>query len=107
MKRIIQGILMVKEWLGLSGSQSWPKFIRAIRTLCEIFRDSLVEELRKRLSKQTQSGVPLINGGLMGRKHLDSWSAFTHLAVRRNAKSSWRLSSINQGSFAVRQLDTK
>lgn len=86
---------------------SWLRFIRAIHILFVSFVSTMVAALENGLSKANQSGVRLINGGFMATKHLDSWRAFTHLAVRRNAKSSWRLTSIRLGKPAVKQLNDK
>ncbi len=85
----------------------WPKFIRAIQAFFVTSTSALVALLDGFISKTNQSGVRLINGGFMATKHLDSWRAFTHLAVRKNAKSSWRLTSIKLGKPAVKQLNDK
>lgn len=97
-----------KGWCGLNlKAQLWPRFIRAIRVSFVTFTSALVAVFDGFISKTNRSGVRLINGGFMATKHLDSWRAFTHLAVRKNAKSSWRLTSIKLGKPAVKQLNDK
>lgn len=101
-------ILTEKAWFESKPRRaSWLRFIHAIRTLFVTFTSALVAALEGAISKTSQNGVRLINGGFMATKHLDSWRAFTHLAVRRNAKSSWRLTSIRLGKPAVKQLNDK
>lgn len=101
-------ISTAKGWSGFNHkTQLWLRFIRAIRTYFVTLTSALAALLERSLPTTNQSGVRLINGGFAGTKHLDSWRAFTHLAVRRNAKSSWRLTSIRLGKPAVKQLDNK
>ena len=100
--------LMERAWSGLSRkARLWLRFIRAIRTYFVTLTSALVGVFENSTMRTNQNGVRLINGGFAAIKHLDSWRAFTHLAVRRNAKSSWRLTSIRQGKPAVKQLDSK
>jgi len=100
--------LTEKGWCGSNQrAQLWLRFIRVIRAYFETFTSALAALFDGFISKTNRSGVRLINGGFMGTKHLDSWRAFTHLAVRKNAKSSWRLTSIRQGKPAVKQLNDK
>ena len=108
MKAIWQGISTEKVWSGLNHkAQLWLRFIRATRAYFVTLTSVLVAVFESFKMSTGQSGVRLINGGFAGTKHLDSWRAFTHLAVRRSAKSSWRLTSIRLGTPAVKQLDNK
>jgi hypothetical protein len=108
MKVIWPGTLTERAWSGLSQkAQLWLKFIHATRAYFVMLTSALVAVFENFTMRTSHNGVRLINGGFAGTKHLDSWRAFTHLAVRRNAKSSWRLTSIRLGTPAVKQLDNK
>ncbi len=100
--------LTEKGWCGSNQrAQLWLRFMRAIQQFFVTLTSVLAATLEGFITKTNQSGVRLINGGFMATKHLDSWRAFTHLAVRKNAKSSWRLTSIRLGKPAVKQLNDK
>lgn len=108
MKPILLDTSTAKEWLELNlKPRLWLKFIRAIQKFFATFTSVLAAGYENFILKSGQTGVRLINGGYMATKHLDSWQAFTHLAVRKNAKSSWLLTSISRGQHAVKQLKNK
>lgn len=109
MKRIMLVTSMVKEWLGLNRLASWSRLNPVIQKSLEecigfmvVTLDTAVEGIKK--------VVRPIFGVCMVKKRLDSWHEFTLLAVKRNSKSSWRLTSvlhqrIGKSSFAMKLRD--
>lgn len=109
MKRIMLVTLMVKEWLGLNGLALWSRFNLVIQQLLEECIGFMVVTLDTAVEEMKKVARPIF-GVCMVKKRLDSWHEFTLLAVKRNSKSSWRLTSvlhqrIGKSSFAMKLRD--
>ena len=109
MKRIMLVTSMVKGWLGLKGSALWSRFNPVILKLLKESIGFMVVILDIANQKIVDVARPIF-GGRMVKKRLDSWYEFTLLAVKRNARSSWRLTSvvhqrIGKSSFAMKLRD--
>ena len=109
MKHIMRVTLMVKEWLELKGSALWFRYNPVILKSLEESIGFMVVTLDILNQKMNVLARPIF-GGRMVKKRLDSWHEFTLLAVKRNSKSSWRLTSVvhqnvGKSSFAMKLRD--
>lgn len=109
MKRIMLVTSMVKGWLGLKKLVSWSRFNPVIQKSLEECIGFMVVTLDI-IVQETKKVARPIFGVYMVKKRLDSWHEFTLLAVKRNARSSWRLTSvvhqrIGKSSFAMKLRD--